>query len=101
MTLRIIILIIFIVIFLNESDNIFAQDDFQSFIEKVSENNIEGYIEPSVIAFGSAINSGLFHTGKVHKVGGFDVSIKGMAVFIPDKAKTFSANIPGNQSQIW
>lgn len=81
--------------------NSFAQDDLQSYIEQVTETNIEGYIGPAVTAFGTAINSGLYHTGKTHKAGGFDITIKGVGVLIPDNDKTFTAEVPSTGNQTW
>ena len=95
------VFITFAIILFAVFNNVSAQDDLQSFIEKVSETNIDEYVKPSVIAFGTAINSGLFHTAKAHKTGGFDVTIKGVVVLIPDNAKTFTARLPGGGSDNW
>ena len=73
-------------------NNISAQDELQKYVEKVAEENIEGYFKPFVTAFGTAINSGLYHTAETHKTGGFDLTIKGVAVLISDEAKTFIAS---------
>jgi len=81
-------------------NGLYAQDDFQEFIEKVAEDNIEGYFQPFASAFNTAINSALYHTAGTHGVGGFDITIKAMAVFVPDDAKNFTAKING-MNETW
>lgn len=70
-------------------NNLYGQVKFEELIEKVPKDNINGYFNPFAKAFNSAINSGLYHTASTHRTGGFDVTIKGMVVFLPDDAKTF------------
>ena len=92
------IIVVFALTFIN---NLSAQDEFQKYVEKVAKEQIEGYIKPFTTAFSTAINSGLYHTAQTHKTGGFDLTIKGIAVMIPGKAKTFTAYIPPGGSQEW
>ena len=92
------IAVIFILIFFN---NLSAQDEFQKYVEKVSENNIEEYLKPFTTAFSAAINSGLYHTAQTHKTGGFDLTIKCVAVLIPDEDKRFLANAGLTGYQMW
>jgi len=66
----------------------------------VEKDNIEGYFKPFASAFNTAINSALYHTAATHGVGGFDITIKAMAVFVPDDAKTFTAKINGT-NETW
>jgi hypothetical protein len=96
---RILLLIVFLKLILFA--NIFAQDDFKGFIEKVTAQQIDGYSKPFITAFSSAINSGLYHTAETHKIGGFDLTIKGVGVIIPDKDKIFTAYVPPGGNQEW
>lgn len=96
---RIPLLIVFLKLILFA--NIFAQDDFKGFIEKVTAQQIDGYSKPFITAFSSAINSGLYHTAETHKIGGFDLTIKGVGVIIPDKDKIFTAYVPPGGNQEW
>ncbi len=95
---RILLLIVFLKLILFA--NIFAQDDFKGFIEKVTDQQIDGYFKPFTTAFSSAINSGLYHTAETHKIGGFDLTIKGVGVIIPDKDKIFTAYVPEQEKTI-
>lgn len=95
---RILLLIIFLKVIL--FSNTFAQDNFKDFIEKVTDQQIDGYFKPFITAFSSAINSGLYHTAETHKIGGFDLTIKGVGVVIPNKDKIFTAYIPEQDKTI-
>ena len=64
---------------------VFGQGDLKQLVA----TNGKMYIQPLVTASGMGLNSGLTHTAKVHKLFGFDISIKSMFVTIPDAAKTF------------
>jgi len=68
--------------------------DFQEQLEKLAEENARGYISPFSTAFGTAMNSGLYHTAKPHGILGFDVSVKMAFVSIPDDALTFEFIMP-------
>lgn len=50
---------------------------------------LEGYITPYANAFGSSLNGGWYNTGKVHKLGGFDITLSVSTTLIPEDAKTF------------
>ena len=64
----------------------FADDSFQEELQKLAEVNARGYIFPAPTAFGSAINSGLFHTANTHAPFlGFDISFKMMLAMVPDE----------------
>jgi len=40
--------------------------DFQEQLQQMADENAKGYIGPFSTAFGTAMNSGLYHTAKVH-----------------------------------
>lgn len=64
-------------------------------IQQIGEQVLVGYSKPLVSAFGAALNTGLFHTAKSHKLGGFDLQLKAMYIPIPEDAKTFQYRVPG------
>ncbi len=64
-------------------------------IQEVGENVLAGYTKPIVNSFGASLNSGLFHSAKSHKIGGFDLQLKAMYVPIPEDGKTYSYRVLG------
>ena len=76
------VLVFFLII---PSALIFGQGDLKNLIA----TNGKMYIQPLVTASGMGLNSGLTHTAKVHKLFGFDFSIKSMIVTIPETEKSF------------
>jgi len=79
---------IFCLLFIN---NLRAQGD----LTDLAKNNAKSYIQPFITAFGMNMNSGLTYTAKVHKVFGFDISLKVMADMIPDDELTFDFDLTG------
>ena len=68
----------------------------QSFEEKIAQmigENAEMYVQPLVTAFGSDINSGLYHTAKTHSLGGFDFGLRAMIAFVPGEDETFTPTL--------
>ncbi len=68
--------------------------DFQAELKKLAEDNARGYVGPFATAFGTAMNSGLYHTAKPHAILGFDVSVKISVVQIADQDLTFDFILP-------
>ncbi len=68
--------------------------DFQEELKKMATENAKGYIGPFSTAFGTAMNSGLYHTAKPHGLFGFDISFKFAVVSVPDDAQTFDFLMP-------
>jgi len=58
-------------------------------LKKLGEENAKGYIGPFATAFGTGVNTGLYHTAKVHGWLGFDIGVKISAVKVPDEAKRY------------
>ena len=73
----------------------FADDSFQEELQKLAEDNAKGYISPAPTAFGSNMNSGLFHTAKTHAPFlGFDISVKMMLAMVPDEDMIYDFALP-------
>ncbi len=68
--------------------------DFQEELKKMATENAKGYIGPFSTAFGTAMNSGLYHTAKPHGMLGLDISFKFAVVTVPDNAQTFEFVMP-------
>lgn len=94
-------LIIVISISLLSASTIFSQADspsvLQMHIESIVGDNVENYMQPFATALGTAINTGLYHTAKIHGLPGFDFGIRAMLIPIPGDAETYFA-ISGKDS---
>lgn len=66
-----------------------ADNGFWNFTDLIEET-AEDELEPLVKIFGSAMGAGLFETGAVHGLGGFDVGVKVPVVLISDKLRAES-----------
>jgi hypothetical protein len=49
----------------------------------------QAYLKPYANAFGADLNGGWYNTAKVHKLGGFDLTLSVSAAFVPSTDKTF------------
>ncbi len=66
----------------------------------LTEAEMTNYARPLVTALGSAMNTGGFATPSIGTMFGFDFTIKGMMIMIPDDQKTFTPDLPsGYQSK--
>ncbi|WP_298780144.1 DUF6588 family protein [uncultured Polaribacter sp.] len=70
-----------------------AQNGFEGYL--LADNNdrsklIEAYISPAMKGLIYGMNNGWYHTAKVHKPLGFDISIGLNASFVPEKDEMFS-----------
>ena len=68
--------------------------DIEEEIKKLANDNAENYLQPFITAFGTDMNSGLFHTAKLHDILGFDVGIRMMGAMIPDDAMYYDFALP-------
>ena len=88
-------LIIVILITFLSATTIFGQADstslLQMHIESIIGDHVESYMQPFATALGTAINTGLYHTAKIHGLPGFDFGIRAMFIPIPDEALTYRA----------
>jgi hypothetical protein len=68
--------------------------DFQEELQQLTQDNARGYIGPFATAFGTAMNSGLYHTAKPHSLLGFDVSLKASLLQVAEEDLTFEYMFP-------
>ena len=61
-------------------------------------NILKEYIRPIADGFSAGLNNGWYNTAKPHKFGGFDITISGNIVLIPESYKTFSISEIGGSS---
>ncbi len=69
--------------------------DFQEELKKLAQDNAVGYVGPFATAFGTAMNSGLYHTAKPHGILGFDISAKISLVQVNDEDLSYMFVVPG------
>lgn len=70
-----------------------AQDGFEGYL--LADNNdrsklIEAYVNPAMKGLINGMNNGWYHTAKVHKPFGFDISIGLSASFVPEEDEMFN-----------
>jgi len=97
-------LVIVILITLLSATTSFGQVDsstqslLQQHIEKIVGDNVENYMQPFATALGTAINTGLYHTAKIHGIPGFDIGVRAIFIPIPGDAETYHAKLTGKDS---
>ncbi len=69
-------------------------------MQTMLEENATAYISPLVTGFGEAMNSGWFHSAKPHKLLGFDLGLRAMAVGIADENMIFDFAVPDFETSI-
>ncbi|MBC8375245.1 MAG: hypothetical protein H8E26_04310 [FCB group bacterium] len=57
---------------------------------KMVSDNAEMYLMPLGDAFGASMNSGWYHRSRVHKMLGFDISVKAMVSAVPEESEFFN-----------
>lgn len=70
-----------------------AQDGFENILLGSSADAtklMEGYFSPAMEGFIFGMNNGWYHTAKVHKVLGFDISVGLSAAMVPSSKEMFS-----------
>jgi len=78
----------------------FGQGGLEDALKNMLEENGTLYLAPITDAFGANMNSGWYHRSRVHKMLGFDFSIKAMGAMIPSEASTFNFVLSENQISI-
>ena len=69
-----------------------SQSLLQQYIESIEGDNIvASYMQPFATALGTAVNTGLYHTAKIHGIPGFDIGVRAIYIPIPDEELTFRA----------
>ena len=61
-----------------------GQEGLEETLRDMVEKNADGYLGPLATAFGTGLNSGVFHRAEPHKILGFDVTINASITTIPD-----------------
>ncbi len=61
-----------------------GQEGLEETLRDMVEKNADGYLGPLATAFGTGLNSGIFHRAEPHKILGFDVTINASITTIPD-----------------
>lgn len=85
-----IIFLIFIVISSNLSAQIGDAGKFIAGGVEDAEKLLKAYLTPWANGLGTALSGGWYNTAKVHKLGGFDLTITLNSAFIPKADKTFN-----------
>lgn len=78
-----------------------AQDGFESILladAADSKKLMQAYFAPGMEAFINSMNSGWYHTAKVHKILGFDISIGASGSMIPSEKELFNIQALGLSS---
>ncbi|MBL7135209.1 MAG: hypothetical protein ISS81_01285 [Candidatus Marinimicrobia bacterium] len=83
---------VFLIVFAFCAGTISAQS-LEERLQSMAKTNAKLYVTPLVTAFGSGMNSGWFHSAKPHKLLGFDVGVRIMAVTFPEDQKVFDFDI--------
>ncbi len=61
-----------------------SQDGLEGTLKEMLEQNAEGYLMPLATAFGTGMNSGVFHQAKPHNILGFDFTLNLSVTTIPE-----------------
>ncbi|WP_299670212.1 DUF6588 family protein [uncultured Polaribacter sp.] len=75
-----------------------AQDGFEAILladKADSQKLMQAYFAPGMEGFINAMNNGWYHTAKVHKPFGFDISIGASGAFIPTEKELFNISALG------
>jgi len=75
--------------------------DLTTKLQAVAEDNAVGYMKPFATALGTAINSGLYHTAKIHGIPGFDFGIRAMVVSVPTEGLTYESTLGTETSTVF
>lgn len=67
--------------------------DLEETLESLVAQNGKLYLSPVATAFGTAFNTGTFHTAKPHKLLGFDLKVNVSGVSYPTSAETYQFQI--------
>ena len=87
-------LLLMLIFLLGISFNAYSQID--DLVERYAGVNAEGYLKPLITAFGSNLNSGLYRSANVPKIGfHFNIALNAMVAIIPSSQNTFMATTTG------
>lgn len=85
--------VIAIVVAMTLGVGLLSAQSLEERLQTMAENNAKAYINPFVTAFGTAMNSGWFFTAKPHKLLGFDIGVRAMAVEVPKSQQYFNFDV--------
>jgi len=87
-------LMLVLIFLLGISFNTYSQID--DLVERYAGVNAEGFLKPLITGFGANLNSGLYRSAHVPKVGlHFNIALNGMVALIPNDQRTFDATTTG------
>ena len=89
-------LLTFFVLFILAANSSFAQ--LEDRLAALTETNVKLYAQPFATAFGTAMNSGGYHSANVADLFGFSISFQGMYILVPDDQLTYSPVLPAGYS---
>ncbi len=85
--------VIAIVVAMTLGVGLLSAQNLEERLQTMAANNAKAYLNPFVTAFGTAMNSGWYFTAKPHKLLGFDIGVRAMAVEIPKAQQTFNFDV--------
>jgi hypothetical protein len=78
-----------------------AQNPLEDAIKQLTSDNVKGYIQPFVTAFGANMNSGVYHTASADQLGfTLRLDLIAMGTFIGDAEKKYKAINPYDGSEV-
>ena len=70
--------------------------EIEDLVSRYTSENGQGYLQPLADAFGSNLNSGLFHSARIPRFGlNIELSLETATALITDEQKTFTATTDG------
>ncbi|KAA3661423.1 MAG: hypothetical protein DWQ10_04550, partial [Calditrichaeota bacterium] len=71
--------------------------DIETSLARYTSTNGKKYLQPLADAFGANLNSGIYHSAKIPKIGlNIKISLEAMLTFVSDDQKTFNAQLDEN-----
>lgn len=78
-----------------------AQNPLEDAIKQLTSDNVKGYIQPFVTAFGANMNTGLYHSADISEMGlSVRIDLIGMGTLIGDAEKKYKAKSPFDGSEV-
>lgn len=85
--------LLFLTIMMMLTVGAFGQD-LETTLSNLLKDNATMYVQPLGDGMGALMNSGYYHRAKVHKMLGFDLSLKVMGLTVDDDSKYFDFALP-------
>ncbi|NQV16531.1 hypothetical protein HQ531_13800 [bacterium] len=90
--------VLVLVLALTLTIGVFGQTLEENLGSMLSEN-AEMYLQPLGDAFGASMNSGWYHRSRVHKMLGFDISVKLLTAAVPEESEFFDFALNENEME--